>query len=527
MVPEDSNVLRLQSTLEELKSINRVLDRICKVRETNHIMSIIIDELVHLTGAKEGIINLVSANRDESLVTVVRRGQSQSKDAPFKVDDQLTGWVLRHGRTLKVDDLDTDDRFSGLTSENGRLKSILCCPMVARGETIGLTTLVSDLAGGPFGDDLTRLAGIIVSQSAQLLSNALLLEELARKNELLELSQRKLHDENIRLHSELGASFSFDNIVGRSPALKNVLTLASKVAGNDSPLLIMGPTGTGKELIAKAIHYSSGRGNKPFIVKNCGIKTESLLEAELFGYVKGAFTGADRDKPGLFKEANGGSVFLDEIGDAPPGTQVAILRVIETGEIRPVGANRTEYVDVRIISATNKDLREEIKKGGFREDLFYRISTFTIDLPPLSHRREDIPLLVHYFLKKLRIKLGNEGLSITPEALELLTRYSWPGNIRQLENELERASVVCTGEEMIDIADLSPEIVGASFTHSDTGACHGLLKDAVERVERELIGSTLKQNRGNILKSSKLLGLTRKGLKDKMARYGIEVESAD
>lgn len=526
-MPEDPNVQRLQATLDELKNINRVLDKICRVRETNHIMSIVIEELVHLVGATEGVINLVSPNRDESLVTVVRKGQPQSNALPFKVGDEITGWVLRHGRILKVDDLDTDDRFSGLGSEEGRFKSILCCPMVARGETIGLTSLVRDQTSGPFNDDQARLAGIIVSQSAQLLSNALILEELARKNELLELTQRKLRDENIRLQAELGSSFAFENIVGKSPGLRNVLTLASKVAGNDSPLLIMGPTGTGKELIAKAIHYNSARRNRPFVVKNCGIKTESLLEAELFGYVKGAFTGADRDKPGLFKEAGGGTVFLDEVGDAPTATQMAILRVIETGEIRPVGASKTEYVDVRIISATNKDLRQEIKKGTFREDLFYRLSTFTIDLPPLNQRREDIPLLVHYFLKKLRIKLGNESLSITPAALELLSKCPWPGNIRQLENELERAAVVSNADEPIEVCDLSPEIVGSSTTQPDIGGYRGQLKDAVERVERELIANTLNQNNGNILKSSRLLGLTRKGLKDKMARYGIEAGSSE
>ncbi len=521
---EDQDSARLQATLEELKSINRVLDKVCRARETNHIMSIIIEELIHLTNASEGVINLVSPTKDDSLVTIVRKGKSASDEFPFKAGEQISGWVLRHNRILKIDDLDTDNRFSGLTSEDGRFKSVLCCPMVARGETIGLTSLVRDAARGPFDDDQSRMAGIVVSQSAQILSNALLLEDLARKNELLEMSQRKLHEENIRLQGELRSNFSYENIVGKSPVLRNVLSLAAKVAGNDSPLIITGPTGTGKELIARAIHYNSARRNKPFIVKNCGIKTESLLEAELFGYVKGAFTGADRDKPGLFKEANGGSVFLDEVGDAPTGTQVAILRVIETGEIRPVGANRTEFVDVRIISATNKDLREEIKKGTFREDLFYRLNTFLIELPPLSHRREDIPLLINYFLKKLRIKLGREDLSITPAAMELLSNYTWPGNIRQLENEIERAAVVSNFDEPIDVCDLSTEIIGCASVPSSVDGYRGQLKEAVERVERELITSTLKENQGNILKSSKSLGLTRKGLKDKMARYGIEAE---
>ncbi len=522
----DANPEQMQSALQELKTINRVVERICRVAETNHIMSIIIDELIGLTGASQGVINLISPSKDSDLITVVRRRQSSSEDIPYKVSGLLTGWVLKNNKVLKIDDLDNDERFSGLSSEDGRFKSVICCPMVARGDTIGLTTLVRDSSCNPFTDDQCRLTGIIVSQSAQILSNALILEELAAKNKLLEISQRKLHDDNIRLQSELDSRFSFENIIGKSVALKKVLSLASKVTANDSPLLITGPTGTGKELIARAIHYNSHRRNKPFVVKNCGIKTESLLEAELFGYVKGAFTGADRDKPGLFREANNGTVFLDEIGEAPLSTQVAVLRVIETGEIRPVGSSKTEFVDVRIISATNRDLHEEIKKGTFREDLFYRLNTFTIDMPALNQRREDIPLLVYYFLRQLKVKLGIENPSITPAALEMLSRYDWPGNIRQLENSLERAAVVSDRGGEIDLCDLPADILKVYGEISEPSEYHGLLRDAVEKVEKEIILTILRENKGNILKSSRLLGLTRKGLKDKISRYALKIEES-
>jgi Nif-specific regulatory protein len=522
---ENHDLDRLQATLDELKCINRVVDRISRVREINHIMSIIIEELVAITGATQGVINLLPSDKDSEPLTVIRKNQAQANKFPFKVGSFVTGWVLKNNTILKIDDLDTDKRFSGLTSEEGRFKSILCCPMVARGEIVGLTSLIRDSVRGPFSDDQSRLAGIVVSQSAQILSNAMLLEELARKNELLEVSQKKIHEENARLKGQIEAPFVFENIIGKSEILKQVMTLASKVSGNDSPLLITGQTGTGKELIARAIHYNSRRKSRPFVVKNCGIKTESLLEAELFGYVKGAFTGADRDKIGLFREANGGTIFLDEIGEAPLTTQVAILRVLENGEIRPVGANKTEYVDVRIISATNRNLQEEIKKGNFREDLFYRLNTFVIELPPLNRRREDIPLLVHHLLKKLQIKLGNPELSITPAALELLGKYSWPGNIRQLENELERAAVISSAVSIIDVSDLSPEIYGAVSAGVDLSESHGQLKDIVEKVEKDIITATLTKNKGNILRTSKILGLTRKGLKDKMSRYGITADN--
>ncbi len=510
--------------LEELKAVNRVIDRICRVRETNHIMSIIIDELVSLTGAGQGVINLIERTPDPDLITVVRKSRATEDDIPYKLANILAGWVIKNKVFLKIDDLDREPRFPNLDSENGRFKSLICFPLVARGETIGILSLIRENARGHFAENHCRLAGIIASQSAQIISNSLLLEDLAHKNELLELGRRKLQDENLRLQSELGATFAFENIIGKSREIKEVMRLCSKVAGNNSPVLITGSTGTGKELVARAIHYNSPRQGRPFLVKNCGIKTESLLEAELFGYTRGAFTGADRDKQGLFKEADGGTIFLDEIGDAPLSTQIALLRVLETGEIRPVGANRTEYVNIRILAATNKDLSEEITKGNFRQDLYYRLNTFHIDLPPLSRRREDIPLLVHHFLGCLKIKLGKDNLTVTPAAMEIFSRYPWPGNVRQLENELERAAVICEAEGQIDVADLSPELVGATPVEPGGEIFKGHLREIVEKVEKDMIASTLKENQGNLLRTSKVLGLTRKGLKDKIARYGLKAK---
>jgi Nif-specific regulatory protein len=509
----------LQGALQELATINRVIDRVCRASETNHIMSIIMNELIAFAKASQGVINLLHQEYDNILETVARDGHADNKSAPFRVPDLIAGHVLRHKQILKIDDLDRDSRFAGLSSQDGRSKAIICCPMIARGNVIGLTTLVRDGNCGPFDDNQCRVVGIIVSQSAQILSNALLLQELARKNELLEVSRRKLREENLRLTSEITAGFAFENIVGKSEPMRRVLTLAAKVCANDAALLITGPTGTGKELIARAVHYNSDRRNAPFVVKNCGVKTETLLESELFGHLKGAFTGADRNKPGLFKEADGGTIFLDEIADAPMSTQIAILRVLETGEIRAVGANKPEFVNVRIISATNRDLRQAMDNGTFREDLFYRLNTFIIDLPALCQRRDDIPLLVHHFLNRLKIKLGNDRLSITADAMEALNRYGWPGNVRQLENEMERAAVVAEGP--IDLNHLSTEIVGALAQPVSTERYQGRLKEIVELVERDIITNTLAANKGNILRSANILGLTRKGLKDKIARYGL------
>ena len=520
MTDNGPELQRLKTALDELRILNDLMDKICRVRETNHIMQIIISELVKATDADQGIINLVSPLKEDTLQTVVRV-KPDSGGLPYKVSNLISGWVLKNKKTLKIDDLDGDDRFRGLSSDEGQNKSIICHPMMVRNEIIGLTTLTRGAEKGPFTEDHGRLVGILTSQSARILSNAMLLEELARKNELLDLSRSKLKEENVRLQAEIRATFGFENIVGKSPTMKNALSLASKFCANDAPVLITGETGTGKELIAKAIHCNSGRKDRPFVIKNCGVTTETLLESELFGHTKGSFTGAVRDKEGLFKEADGGTILLDEIGDAPLSTQAAILRVIQTGEIRPIGSTKTEYVDVRVISATNKDLKEEIEKDNFREDLFYRLNTFLIELPPLRHRRDDVPLLVEYFLTRLKIKTSRENLSVSSAAMDLLCRYSWPGNIRQLENEVERASVVCDLDGIIQIHDFSPELRGFKDSSADFARHRGKLRDLVEKIEKEVISSTLAEYEGNLLRTSKVLGLTRKGLKDKISRYGI------
>jgi len=518
---DQEKVSVLEEALAELETINRVIGRICRVGETNHIMSIIVDELVKYTGAAQGVISLVTAGASDDMETIVRDRDTGPENDIFRLDDLIAGWVLTEKKLLKIDDIESDDRFPATSSHGGRFTSIVCAPMMARGKVIGLTSLVRGGEAGPFTDNQCRMVGIVVSQSAQILANALLMQELARKNELLESARQTLSDENARLLSEVAETFAFENIIGKSPAMKRVLTLTSKVSANDIPVLITGSTGTGKELIARAIHYNSSRAEKPFVVKSCGVKTESLLESELFGHVKGAFTGAERPKVGLFKEADGGTVFLDEIGDAPLSTQVAILRVLETGEIRAIGAETTEYVDVRVISATNADLKKKISEGSFREDLFFRLNTITIDIPPLNRRVDDIPILIHHFLNKLKARLGYDQLSISPEAMNILTQYEWPGNVRQLQNEIERAAVVCDTDRVIDISHLSKDLRDAVSPDEETSD-KGPLRQAVERVEREMIADTLASTGGNILKSSQILGLTRKGLKDKLTRYGLD-----
>ncbi|MCP3683714.1 MAG: sigma-54-dependent Fis family transcriptional regulator [bacterium] len=511
-------------TLNELVVINNLINQICGIRETNHIMEVIIAELIKNTDADQGIISLVSPLEKNALSTVIRAQDKRSDTIPYHISDLVSGWVLKNNRILKIDDLDNDDRFSDLDSDNGKYKYIICTPMTVRGETIGLITLIRESAKKPFTDHHCRLVGILTSQSAHILTNAKLLEEQMRINRLLEVSQRKLEKENLRLKNEHKTGVEFESIISKSSKMKKVLTLVSKFSDNDAPVLITGETGTGKELIARALHHNSKRRQNQLVVINCSVKTETLLESELFGHVKGAFTGAIRDKIGLFKKADKSAIFLDEIGDAPLSTQAAILRVIQNGEVRPLGSTKTEIVDVRVLSATNKNLKEEISHDRFREDLFYRLNTFNIELPPLRDRRDDISVLINHFLEQFRIKNNRDKLSISPAALKVLLNYNWPGNIRQLENEMERASVICGLDGVISVADISNDILISTNQLSDSDNKHGRLKEIVARVESDIIRTTLIENEGNIQQTSRTLGLTRKGLKDKMTRYDIKID---
>ncbi|MCH7947012.1 MAG: sigma 54-interacting transcriptional regulator [candidate division Zixibacteria bacterium] len=363
-------------------------------------MSIIINELVRLTEADQGVINLISSDEQSKGRTIVRTKLHDPDEIPFHASEQISGWVLRNQTVLLIKDMKSDVRFRDLSLDSDEFTSLICAPMIVRGDVVGITSLVRQDERGSFNENHVRLAGIISSQSAQILSNALLLEELAKNNELLEESHRQLEKENVRLADVISAGFSFEGIIGHSRAIRQVLTLASKVCGNDSPVLIMGATGTGKDLIARAIHYTGQRASHPFITINCGAIPETLMEDELFGHVRGAYTDAHCDKKGVFEESDGGTLFFDEIGELYPSSQVKLLRVFQEREIRRLGETRNRQVDVRIIAATNKDLEQEIGRQRFREDLFHRINVMPIQLPPLRERLDDLPLLVDHFVRE-------------------------------------------------------------------------------------------------------------------------------
>jgi transcriptional regulator with PAS, ATPase and Fis domain len=343
--------------------------------------------------------------------------------------------------------------------------------------------------------------------------------ELAKKDETIQT-----------LSTELSERYKFENIIGKSGPMLEVFRLLEKVCNSDSTVLVNGDSGTGKELVARAIHYNGPRKDKPFVVQNCSAFNDNLLESALFGHTKGSFTGALKDKKGLFEVADGGTFFLDEVGDMSPSLQVKLLRVLQEGTFIPVGGTNTRQVDVRVIAATHKDLAVMVKKGEFREDLYYRINVIRVMVPPLRDRKDDLPVLIDHFMRKHK-REGQRARGLAPEALTIMQAYHWPGNIRELENEIERLLVLGSDAEVIPADLISARIRDAVSGASGTnviGAAHmhkvpvGKLNDAVEALERDMLSQGLQRTKGNKSRLARELGISRSNLILKIQKYELE-----
>jgi two-component system, NtrC family, response regulator AtoC len=335
--------------------------------------------------------------------------------------------------------------------------------------------------------------------------------------------RERLKSENSRLRAEIEREYSFDGIIGKTPSMQEIFSLIRKVCDFKTTILILGESGVGKELIARAIHFNSNRKKAPFTAVNCGAVPENLLESELFGHVKGAFTDAVADKAGLFEQADGGTLLLDEIGEMPPLLQVKLLRVLQESEIRPVGAGATKKVDVRVVSATSRDLVRDVADGRCREDLFYRLNVFCITVPPLRERIADIPFLANHFLEKYGERFGKTGARLSSESLKLFLEYDWPGNVRELENCIERGLVLCD-DDRIGIGCL-PESLRKEPALSLLRDCPDdclSLKRAGELLEREYIRKALEKTGGNRTQAARILEISHRALLYKLKEYGIE-----
>ncbi|NDC38110.1 MAG: sigma-54-dependent Fis family transcriptional regulator, partial [Proteobacteria bacterium] len=336
---------------------------------------------------------------------------------------------------------------------------------------------------------------------------------------------QELRSERLRgdsLQSQVEERFKFGNLVGRSAPMRAVYDLLEKVKDSRVAVLITGESGTGKELVASAIHYNSNRRTKPFIAHNCSAFSETLLESELFGHVRGAFTGALRDKPGIFELADGGTLFLDEIGEMKAALQAKLLRVLQEGTFTPVGGTKQRHVDVRVVAATNRDLEKMIKDGSFREDLYYRLNVIRVALPPLRERPGDVASLVPHFLSKIATREGSSPKSVHHELLALLCAHSWPGNVRELENEIERLWLMSGADAEINPEHADPRLRRSHPVLVRQELSSGSLAQAVEQLERGLLQSTLERTGWNKSEAARLLGISRSNLIEKVKQYGLE-----
>jgi Nif-specific regulatory protein len=473
-------------------------------------MQRVLGTLIRHHSVVRGMVTLL---RDGELhVEAVEGFDDRARSARIKVGEGITGQVVESGKPIVVPRVSREPGFMNMgLRRSDHLKqelSFICVPIIVNRTPVG--TLGVDLRFKPERDydNSVKFFGIVSSMIAQALNVQRMVEE----------ERRRLLDENTHLRQELRERYDFSNIIGTSGPTRQMYEQVAQVAQTNTTVLIRGESGTGKELIAHAIHYNSLRAKKPFIKVSCAALPDTLIESELFGYEKGAFTGAVARKKGRFEMAEGGTLFLDEIGDVNLGTQVKLLRVLQEREFERVGGTETVKVNVRLIAATNKDMEKALADADFREDLYYRLNVFTIFVPPLRERKADLLLLADHFLEKFSREHNKVIKRISTPAIDMLTAYHWPGNVRELENALERAVLVCDGQ-VVHGHHLPPSLQTADSSNTVTRVS---LKDAVVAYERDLILDALKTTRGNRAKAARLLDTTERILNYKVRGYGID-----
>lgn len=506
------------SALKVYKSLQPLSSRL----EMGATLEAVVDVTFELLPRATHVSILLRAEGDKDRFTVAlsrsRRAASQSDPGTRSGVDTVRASraVLRRVLADRAAVLTANAQEELASSESilgGQILSMLAVPLWRGDEITGLIQADNRSSTGMFDEHDLEMALLLGSQAALSLDNAALVTKL-------KIAEEQLRGENTYLKRREGV-ISFDSIIGESPAMKSVLAQLEKVLDTRATVCVEGETGTGKELIASAVHYQSRRRDKMFVAQNCAALPENLLESELFGHKKGSFTSADVDKKGLFEIADGGTLFLDEVGEMPLSLQAKLLRILQEGTIRPVGATTERQVDVRIICATNRDLAAEVEKGNFRQDLYYRLMVFPIRLPPLRERRDDIPLLADHFLRRYCEEYRMNIAGISQEALDAFTTYQWPGNIRELENEIQRLVIQTDDGSWIEVADLSPRLRKVEGTLARIAPKKGTLKEMIEQVERWLLAEALRDHNNNKTKTAQSLGITREGLHKKLSKFGM------
>jgi Nif-specific regulatory protein len=503
-------VKREVKELSLLFQVSQLLDSSPDLRD---VVGPVLKVLQELTGIVQGAITLLNRETGEiSIEAAIGLSDPQMERGRYKLGEGVTGKVVQTGRPAIIPRIAEEPLFLDKTGSRKNLNwrdiSFICVPIKLGKEVIG--TLGADwyFSEKTSLDDNVRLLSIVGSMIAQ----AVKLRQSAQEE------RQKLLEENFRLQEELKNRFRPANIIGNSKAMEKIYALIAQVSKSDTTVLIRGESGTGKELVAHAIHYNSQRAEKPFIKVNCAALPETVIESELFGHEKGAFTGAVSMRKGRFELAHGGTLFLDEIGDLTPSTQIRLLRVLQEREIERVGGTSTIKVNVRIVAATNRILENLIESGTFRQDLYYRLNVFPIHLPPLRSRKTDILLLADYFVEKYS-KLNHKNVRrISTPAIDMMMSYHWPGNVRELENCIERA-VIVSGDDVIHGHHLPPTLQTAE---SSGTLPRSTLDAALESMEREMIQEALKSARGNMAKAARALGISERIMGLRVRQYRID-----
>ena len=443
---------------------------------------------------------------------LARSREGAQSDDPIMMSRAVLRRVLKERAAVMAANAQ-DELGSSESIMAAKIRSTIGVPLWRGEKILGVIECDNRASSGIFKERDLDVMLVLASQAALAIDNAALFRDL-------KVAEEKLRGENRYLKGKgKHGGVRFDNIIGEAPTMKAIFAQLEKVIDTRATVCIYGETGTGKELIASAIHHQGKRRDRMFVAQNCAALPENLLESELFGHKKGAFTGADHDKKGLFEIADKGTLFLDEIAEMAVPLQAKLLRVLQEGEIRPVGANRAKQVDVRIICATNKTLQKEVESGRFREDLFYRLMVFPITLPPLRERREDIPLLAHHFLSRYTKEMRKSVGGLSQETANQLSTFNWPGNIRELENEIQRLVIQVDEGEIIAPEHLSPRIRQVESLVERVAPPKGTLKEMMEHVERWLLTRALKEHGNNKTQTAATLGITREGLHKKLAKF--------
>ena len=506
--PDSSTAARDARRLSTLLEVSQALSGTLNLKAA---MQRVLQTLIRHHSVVRGMVTLL--REGELQVEAVEGFEDRARSIRIKLGEGITGKVVESGKPIVVPRVSKEPTFLNLAprrlDHQKQELTFICVPIMLNRQAVGALAVDLKFKAERDYDSSVKFFGIASSMIGQALNVQRMVEE----------ERRRLLDENTHLRQELRERYDFSNIIGTSGPTRQMYEQVAQVAQTNTTVLIRGESGTGKELIAHAIHYNSLRAKKPFVKVSCAALPDTLIESELFGYEKGAFTGASARKKGRFEMAEGGTLFLDEIGDINLSTQVKLLRVLQEREFERLGGTETVKANVRLIAATNKDMEKAIAEGTFREDLYYRLNVFTIFVPPLRERKADLLLLADHFLDKFSREHGKVIKRISTPAIDMLMAYHWPGNVRELENALERAVLVCDGA-VIHGHHLPPSLQTADASGTVTRVS---LSEAVAAYERDLIQDALKTTRGNRAKAARLLDTTERILNYKVRGHGIDV----